>query len=86
MLFRSTTTVETWAGYNGCNKKADRPAAASHAIEEQLPPATVTSFSTGCKLNGDVELWTQPGGVHIPPFSPTFAEQIVTFLLDHPKR
>ncbi len=79
-------TVEAWARYDGCTLTADRPAAPSHAIVAQLPPATVLSYSKGCTTNGHAELWTQPGGVHIPAFGPTFADQVVTFLLAHPKR
>ena len=79
-------TVETWARYNGCAAKPDRPAPPTHAIVEQLPPATVRSYSKGCDRNGHAELWTQPDGGHIPLFTATFAEKIVTFLLAHPKR
>ena len=79
-------TVEAWARYDGCTLTADNPAAPSHAIVAQLPPATVLSYSKGCHPNGHAELWTQPGGVHIPPLGPTFADQVVTFLLAHPKR
>ena len=80
------TTVQAWARNDGCTLTADSPAAAPHAIVAQLPPATVLSFSKGCKRNGHAELWTQPGGVHIPAFGPTFPDQVVTFLLAHPKR
>jgi Poly(3-hydroxybutyrate) depolymerase len=80
------TTVRTWARADGCDLNADRPALPPHAIEEQLPPATVLSYSTHCDGSGHAELWTQPGGGHIPVFSPTFADQVVTFLLAHPKR
>ena len=82
----ATTTVATWAKYNGCRPKPDPATGATHAIVENLPAATVLSYSTGCDRNGHSELWTQPDGVHIPVFSPTFADQIVTFLLAHPKR
>ena len=50
-----------------------------------LPPATVTAYSTGCKTNGHAELWTQQGGVHIPKLSPTFGDQVVAYLMAHPK-
>ncbi len=79
-------TVETWARYDGCATKVESPAPQSHAIVEQLPSATVRSYSTHCDGNGHAELWTQPDGVHIPNFSPQFADQIVAFLLAHPKR
>ncbi len=81
----ATTTVSTWAGYNGCRRTPDTPAPAPVAIEDKLPPATVTSYSRGCRDGVTVELWTQPQGVHIPPFLPTFPESVVRFLLSHPK-
>ncbi len=82
----ATTTVEAWAKHNGCSPKPDAAAAPTHAIVENLAPATVTSYSDGCDRNGHSELWTQADGAHIPLFTPTFAEQIITFLLAHPKR
>ena len=81
----ATTTVATWAGYNGCAPTADPSPPTPPAIEDNLPPATVTSYSKHCRDGAVVELWTQPEGVHIPPFSATFPEQVVTFLLAHPK-
>src|SRR6478609_4019029 len=79
-------TVETWARYDGCRLTPDTPAPAPHAIEQDLPPATVTAYSTGCTGNGHAELWTQPDGVHIPQLAPDFADQVIAFLLAHPKR
>ncbi|MGZ4676162.1 MAG: alpha/beta hydrolase family esterase [Acidimicrobiia bacterium] len=79
-------TVRTWARYDGCRLQPDRPAPAPHAIEVDLPPATVTSYSADCRGNGHAELWTQPDGVHIPRLDPTFATQLIDFLLAHPKR
>ena len=81
----ATTTVSTWAGYNGCRSTPDPSPPPPLAIEDKLPPATVTSYSRGCRNGATVELWTQPQGVHIPPFLPTFPESVVNFLLSHPK-
>lgn len=82
----ATKTVQTWARYDGCKPTPDPNVTTTHDLEDQRPPATVTSYSSGCKPNGHVELWTQPDGVHIPVLSPTFSEQLVQFLLAHPKR
>lgn len=82
----ATTSTATWAKYNGCRSTPDPATNTTHAIVEKLPPATVTAYSAGCDTNGYAELWTQPDGVHIPVFSPTFGEQIVSFLLAHPKQ
>ena len=81
----ATTTVSTWAKYNGCRSTPDPSPPPPIAIEDKLPPATVTSYSRGCRDGATVELWTQPDGVHIPPFLPTFPESVVSFLLSHPK-
>jgi polyhydroxybutyrate depolymerase len=79
-------TVETWARYDGCRLTPDAPAPAPHPIEAGKRRATVTAYSHGCRGNGHVELWTQPGGTHIPPLAPTFAAQVVDHLLAHPKQ
>lgn len=79
------TTLETWATYNGCDLTPDDPAPASRDIVAGLAPATVTSYTSGCKPGGASELWSQPEGTHIPVWSPTFATQVVEWLLDHPK-
>ncbi|MEO6469545.1 MAG: PHB depolymerase family esterase [Acidimicrobiia bacterium] len=81
----ATTTASTWAGYNGCRSTPDPSPPPPLAIEDKLPPATVTSYSRGCRGGTTVELWTQPEGVHIPPFLPTFPEAVVSFLQSHPK-
>ncbi len=79
------TTLKTWATYNGCDLTPDTPAPAPRSVVQGLPLATVTTFSAGCDQAGHSELWTQPQGTHIPLWSKTFADQIVQFLLDHPK-
>ena len=81
----ATKTVSTWAGYDGCRNTPDPSPPAPLAIEDKLAPATVMSYSRGCRDGATVELWTQPEGVHIPPFLPTFPESVVNFLLSHPK-
>ena len=78
--------MAAWAKYDGCNPAPDPATTTTHAIVDQLPPATITSYSHGCDANGHAELWTQPDVVHIPVFISTFGEQIVTFLLAHPKQ
>ncbi len=77
-------TTETWATSNGCRTTPDSPAPADRQIVNDLPPATVTAYSD-CDRGGHAELWTQPGGVHIPSWTEDFSTQIVRWLLDHPK-
>lgn len=78
-------TVKTWATYDGCSTTPDDPAPASRQIVRDLPPAEVTSYSDGCKPGGHAELWSQPEGVHIPPWSETFSQQVIDWLQAHPK-
>ena len=78
-------TVKTWAAYDGCSLTPDDPAPADHAIVQGLPDATVTSYSKGCDKGGHAELWTQPQGVHIPVWTSTFSDQVVAWLMAHPK-
>lgn len=81
----ATTTVETWAAYNGCSTTPGTAEPATRDIVADLPSATVTTYDRGCDAGGAVELWTQPQGVHIPRWTPSFKTQIVEWLLDHPK-
>ena len=81
----AVATTKMWAKYDGCRLVRDRPAPPPHDIEANVPPATVTAYSTGCKANGHAELWTEPGGEHIPKLTPTFGDQVVAYLLAHPK-
>jgi len=78
-------TVKTWAAYDGCSLTPDDPAPADRAIVADLPDATVTSYSKGCDKGGHAELWTQPQGVHIPIWTATMSDQVVAWLMAHPK-
>jgi polyhydroxybutyrate depolymerase len=77
-------TLEIWATYNGCDLEPDEPAPAPRAIIAEADPATVIAHSA-CDPGGHAELWTAPDGVHIPAITPDFTEQVVEFLLAHPK-
>ena len=78
-------TARMWATYDGCSTTPDSPAPADRQIVNDLPPATVTSYSEGCAPGGHAELWTQPEGSHIPSWTADFSTQIVDWLLAHPK-
>lgn len=82
----AVATTKMWAKYDGCRLVPDDPEPAPHDIVANMPPATVTAYATGCRANGHAELWTQAGGVHIPKLSPTFGDQVVGYLMAHPKR
>lgn len=77
-------TLDRWVELDGCQAEADDPEPADHQIVKDLPPATVTAHSD-CDDGTAVELWTQPDGVHIPPFTDDFSTQLLTWLDAHPK-
>jgi len=82
-------TVATWAGYDGCaagpthvDERVDVDADLQDA--GQPAEATVTRW-TGCRPGGAVELWTIPGGSHVPAISGAFGAAVLDFLEAHPK-
>jgi polyhydroxybutyrate depolymerase len=81
----AVATTKMWAKYDGCRLVPETPEPAAHDIEANMPPATVTAYSAGCKPSGHAELWTEKGGAHIPKLSATFGDQVVGYLLAHPK-
>lgn len=78
----ATATVEAWATYNGCTLE---PAALDKRdIEANIEGnETIATEFVGCPAGGAVELWTIPGGSHIPALAPTYASTIFGWLLDH---
>ncbi len=80
----ATDTVTAWAAYDRCGAKPVDPAPAPVDVERGAVPATVTAYA-GCAKQSAVQLWTQPGGPHIPLWSATFDDQVLNFLLAHPK-
>jgi polyhydroxybutyrate depolymerase len=77
-------TAELWVGRNGCDPvRVSDPQPAERDLVVGQPPAEVAEW-TGCDDDVAVELWTQPGGVHIPPWSDTFAQQVIDWLVAHP--
>jgi polyhydroxybutyrate depolymerase len=82
-------TVATWASYDGC-------AAAASSVDQRVdvdaelqdagqPAETTVKRWTGCKPGGAVELWTIPGGGHVPAISSAFGAAVLDFLEAHPK-
>jgi polyhydroxybutyrate depolymerase len=83
-------TAAIWADYDGCDGSIDSSQPnidVDRGIEGETGPeeATVEAYSSGCAPGGYVELWTVHGGGHVPELSDTFAEDVITFLLEHPK-
>lgn len=79
----ATTTVETWATYNDCTTEPNALDKRDIAANIEGNETIATEF-VGCPVDGAVELWTIPGGSHIPLLAPTYAATIFGWLLDHP--
>jgi polyhydroxybutyrate depolymerase len=78
-------TVASWAKLDGCNPKINS-SKITLDLEAKLAGAeTSISYYNGCKSKSTVELWTINGGVHVPTLAKNFANQVVDFLLAHPK-
>jgi polyhydroxybutyrate depolymerase len=82
-------TVATWAAYDRCDPElvpSSTRIDVDAAIEVTGAPAEATvTASTDCDAGGHVELWTIPGGGHVPDISTAFADAVLDFLLAHPK-
>lgn len=78
-------SVTRWAAYNGCDTA--RTGREMRDLDASLPghETGVMKMNTGCKDGGSAELWTIADGAHSPVYSETWGEQIVEWLLAHPK-
>jgi polyhydroxybutyrate depolymerase len=81
----AATTVRTWAQKNGCTA----PTAATgpvHNLEATIfGDETTSEFYGGCPDGGAAELWSILGGSHLPTLTSDGTEQMVDWLLAHPK-
>jgi polyhydroxybutyrate depolymerase len=82
-------TAASWAVYDGCVTAFD-------TLQETLdidagidgpngPTETKLETAKSCAPGGHVELWTIPGGSHVPNLSTSFAADVIDFLMAHPK-
>lgn len=78
-------SVSRWAEYNGCDMS--RASREMRDLDASLPghETGVMKMNTGCRDGGSAELWTISDGAHSPVYSDTWGEQIVEWLLAHPK-
>jgi len=78
-------TVELWAAHDGCDLTTTQGPAKD--LESSIAGAetVVSVYNSNCKPGGHVELWTVPGGKHIPKLSNDFKTQVIDFLDAHPK-
>jgi polyhydroxybutyrate depolymerase len=77
-------TVQSWAAFDHCDPTAVPASPATRQLLVDKPPAMASAFD-GCADGTAVELWTQPDGGHVPKLDESFTEQVVDFLLAHPK-
>ncbi|MGE0159957.1 MAG: PHB depolymerase family esterase [Gemmatimonadales bacterium] len=78
-------SVSRWAEYNGCGTSA--ASREMRDLDASLPghETGVMKMNAGCRDGGSAELWTISDGAHSPVYSDTWGEQIVEWLLAHPK-
>ena len=78
-------SVTRWAEYNGCERT--RASRETRDLDASLPghETGVMKMNVGCTDGGSAELWTIADGAHSPVYSETWGEQIVEWLLAHPK-
>ncbi len=77
--------VDSWARWNGCGA-ADSTAAPLDIDLKVAGAETKVTRWTGCKPNGDVELWRMEGTTHIPfDLSADLPARIWAFFEAHPK-
>ena len=83
-------TAATWAKYDGCGAE---PSTLSAKVDVDAdladgadPAETSVQEWSGCEAGATVQLWTTPNGGHVPALTPAFADAVVRFLVEHPKR
>ena len=82
-------TAKIWAAYDGC-EEASTPVDPRIDVDADLasgtdPAETSVAEWGDCTSGATVQLWTIPGGGHVPSISPSFADTVLVFLLDHAK-
>jgi polyhydroxybutyrate depolymerase len=79
-------TIDLWGRINECDKKP-LPALPQLNLDRKLAGAETTVLRyENCKTGATSQLWTINKGKHSPDFSTAFAENVVNFLLNHPKK
>ena len=75
-----------WAARHGCDPDPDLSCPPLD-LDANINGAetTVTKFEAGCQPGGSSHLWAIEGGSHFPVLSESFQQEVVDFLLDHPK-
>lgn len=78
------TSVADWAKLDGCSPTPKAGAALD--LSDKVPGAetTVQTYS-GCKRDTTVGLWTMQGEGHIPAINDAWRDDVIDFVLSHPK-
>ena len=81
-------SVATWATYDGCSTSSvvDEHVDVDADLGSADGPAeaSVTRWA-GCQPGGAAELWSMPGGGHVPNISEAFGAAVMDFFEAHPK-
>ncbi len=84
----AATSVSIWAKYDGCAQSsvvAERVDVDADISGADSPVEATVSRWTGCRPGGAAELWTIPGGGHVPNLSDSFRTAVMDYLEGHPK-
>jgi polyhydroxybutyrate depolymerase len=83
-------SASSWAKNDGCAATA-KTLGTKVDVDADLADGTDPAETTvqewqGCEAGSTVQLWTIPNGHHGPSVTPAFADAVIQFLVDHPKR
>jgi polyhydroxybutyrate depolymerase len=74
-----------FAGVAGCTAPAVSTGMTTDIDTTIAGDETTIDAYSDCDAGYAVELWTIPGGGHVPSLAPGFADKVVDFLMAHPK-
>lgn len=73
-----------WSEVNGCTSEVREEGVLDLESKVAGTESDVLRWE-GCAPGGATELWTMHGGAHIPNLAPDWAEQLLDWMLAHPK-
>ncbi len=83
-------SAAAWAKNDGCGVTASTLSTKidvdADLADGSNPAETTVQEWPDCKAGSTVQLWTIPNGHHGPSVTPAFADAVIQFLVDHPKR
>jgi polyhydroxybutyrate depolymerase len=78
-------TTQDWAAKNRCDPHADTSEPQITLMTTSTGPDTTKLVYNKCQANGWAELWTIHLGPHSPPFTPSWAPDILDWMTAHPR-